>query len=400
MASLPLFNRASDSLNDQVLSVSDLTSRIKKTLESDYGDIGVCGEISNIARPRSGHIYFCLKDDSAQIRAVLWRSDARRLVFDLTDGLAVRAWGSVTVYPPRGEYQVTVRRLEPEGIGALELAFRQTVARLAAEGLFDPARKRPLPAYPRRIVVVTSPTGAAVHDLLQVIGRRWTATEILIVPTRVQGPGAAEEIAAAIALAGRVPDADLLIVTRGGGSLEDLWAFNEEIVARAIHAAAVPVVSAVGHEVDVTISDLVADRRALTPSEAGEVCVPDVREVRQRLNRFRDRLCRSADNHLERARTFLDRLHQRTDRALQNDLDRKRHTLHRLAAQLEALSPLAVLSRGYSLTLRAGDGAILRSASSVAPGELIETRLASGSLVSRVESANPEPPGGVGREHP
>lgn len=391
MASVPLFDRASNPLKDQVLSVSALTSLIRKTLETGFSEVGVCGEVSNLARPKSGHVYFCLKDDSAQIRAVLWRSDARRLVFDLTDGLAVRAWGSLTVYPPRGDYQLTVRKLEPQGIGPLELAFRQTVARLAAEGLFDPARKRSLPAYPRRIVVVTSPSGAAVHDLLQVISRRWAATEILVAPTRVQGPGAAEEIAAAIALAGRVIGVDLVIVTRGGGSLEDLWAFNEEVVARAIHGSRVPIVSAIGHEVDVTIADLVADRRALTPSEAGEVCVPEAREVRRRLDHWRDRLRRAAVNRLEQSRARLDRLQQRSERALRTDLDRRRHTLGRLAAQLEALSPLAVLARGYSLTLRAKEGTILRSADSVRIGDRIETRLAAGSLVSQVESIRPEP---------
>jgi exodeoxyribonuclease VII large subunit len=395
MATLPLFERPSDPAEGRLWSVSELTSLVQETLESGFADIGLHGEVSNVSRPRSGHIYFSLKDDSSQVRAVLWKSAAQRLVFDLTDGLAVRAWGSLTVYAPRGEYQVILRKLEPEGIGALELAFRQTVARLAAEGLFDPARKRPLPRYPRRIVVVTSPTGAAVRDLLQVIGRRWGATEILIAPTRVQGAGAAEEVAAAIGLANQVAGADLIIVTRGGGSLEDLWTFNEEVVARAIFASRLPVVSAVGHEVDVTVADLVADRRALTPSEAGELCVPDAREVRRQLDHLRDRLAHAATGQLAAARATLDALAGRAGRAIRHDLDRRRHDLARLAAQLDALSPLAVLARGYSLTLQADGATVVRSAGSVRPGDLIRTRLADGAIVSRVESVDPgdEPSG-------
>jgi exodeoxyribonuclease VII large subunit len=214
MASLPLFERLDESVQVPILSVSELTALIRATLEEGFGEVGLRGEVSNLSRPRSGHVYFSLKDEGAQVRAVLWKGDARRLAFDLEDGLAVRAWGELTVYAPRGEYQVVVRRIEPEGIGALELAFRQTVARLAAEGLFDPARKRPLPPFPARIAVVTSPTGAAVRDLLQVLGRRWPVAEVVVVPTRVQGPGAAGEVAAAIALADAATGADLIAATR------------------------------------------------------------------------------------------------------------------------------------------------------------------------------------------
>jgi exodeoxyribonuclease VII large subunit len=371
-------------------TVSQLTARIRDALETDFARVALCGEISNVSRPRSGHIYFCLKDDKAQIRAVIWRSDAQRLVFDLADGLAVRAWGAVTVYPPRGEYQLVVRKLEPEGIGPLELAFRQTVARLGAEGLFDQMRKRPLPRFPRRIVVVTSPSGAAIRDLLQVVSRRWSGTEILIAPTRVQGAESAREVAAAIRLAGRVADAELIIVARGGGSLEDLWAFNEEVVARAIFAAPLPVVSAIGHEVDLTIADLVADRRALTPTEAGELCLPDMSEVCGQLNALCARLGRSASVRFAQARTTLNTLADRGRRAIRLHLDQRRQQLGRQAAQLEALSPLAVLARGYSLTLRADGATIVRSAVQVERGEQIQTRLADGLLVSRVESADPE----------
>ena len=288
MSSLSLFSfePTDDPAGPSFCTVSELTAQIKMVLEEGFAEVAVQAEVSNLARPRSGHVYLSLKDDSAQIRAVLWKSEAQRIVFELTDGLAVRVWGRLAVYAPRGEYQLVIRRIEPEGIGALELAFRQTVARLAAEGLFDPARKRPLPRFPRRIVVVTSPSGAAVRDLLQVIGRRWRASEILIAPSRVQGAGAAAEVVAALALANRVAGADLIIVARGGGSLEDLWTFNEEAVARAIVASRLPVVSAIGHEIDVTIADLAADRRALTPSEAGEICVPDAEEVRRAIDRL------------------------------------------------------------------------------------------------------------------
>jgi len=366
-------------------TVTELTARIKTALERGFSDVTLRGEISNLARPRSGHVYLNLKDDGASIRAVLWKGDAQKVVFDLADGLAVKVWGKIAVYAPRGEYQVSVRRIEPEGIGALELAFRQTVARLAAEGLFDPARKKPLPRFPKRIVVVTSPTGAAVRDLLLVTGRRWPSAEILIAPAKMQGLGAAQEIADALALADRVAGADLVIVTRGGGSLEDLWAFNEEIVVRAIAAARLPVVSAVGHEVDTTIADLAADLRASTPSVAGEVCVPDAREVAQRLDRLGDRIARAGRDRIDQARARLGALADRARRAASRALDDRRHRLARLAAGLEALSPLGVLARGYSLTFRADSGDLVRAPADVRPGDLIRTRLASGQVVSRVE---------------
>jgi exodeoxyribonuclease VII large subunit len=391
MSSLSLFSfEPTDNLSGQVLcTVSELTAQIKLVLEEGFAEVAVRAEISNLARPRSGHIYLSLKDESAQIRAVLWKTVAQRLVFELTDGLAVRVWGRLSVYAPRGDYQIVIQRIEPEGIGALELAFRQTVSRLAAEGLFDPARKRALPRYPRRIVIVTSPSGAAVRDLLQVIGRRWRGSEILIAPSRVQGAGAAAEVVAALDLANRVAGADLIIVARGGGSLEDLWTFNEEVVVRAIVASRLPVVSAIGHEVDVTIADLAADRRALTPSEAGELCVPDADEERRNLQRLAQRLAHSSQVRCSEARARLDRLADRARRAISRDLDGRRHRVARLAASLDALSPLAVLARGYSLTF-AGDGVtLLRSAAEVQPGDLIQTRLGRGRITSRVEGTAP-----------
>jgi exodeoxyribonuclease VII large subunit len=392
MASLSSFRLGDDPFGMMFETVSSLTERIKDSLESDFAEVALHGEITNLARPRSGHIYFSLRDNAASIRGVMWKGDAQRLPFDVSDGLAVRVLGRLTVYPPRGEYQVVVRHLEPEGIGALELAFRQLFARLSAEGLFEPERKRPLPRYPRRIVIVTSPTGAAVRDLLQVTGRRWTPAELLIAPARVQGVGAGAEIAAAIGLANQVKDADLIIVARGGGSAEDLWAFNEEVVARAIAGSRLPVISAVGHEIDVTLADLAADRRALTPSEAGELAVPDGREVAMHLDRLADRIHRISQARLCEARARLDQLAERAGSALRKNLDDRRHLLARLAASLEALSPVSVLARGYSLTFQADGKTLVRSADDVRAGDLILTRLSSGQISSRVVPPAPSPP--------
>lgn len=377
MAALPLFDRTEKAA---LCSVSELTGRIKDVLESDFADVALVGEVSNLARPRSGHVYLSLKDDSAQIRAVIWKSVAQRLAFDLADGLSVRVFGDLAVYAPRGEYQITIRRVEPEGIGALELAFRQRFEKLQAEGLFDPTRKRALPRFPRRIVVVSSPTGAAVRDFLQVTGRRWPAAEILIAPTRVQGVGAAEEVAGAIALGNRVVGADLIVVARGGGSLEDLWAFNEEVVARAIAGSRLPVVSAIGHEVDVTLADHASDFRALTPSEAGERVVPDAREARLALEHLRTRLSRDARDRLADARQGLDDLALALERGLRRQVDDRRHRLAGLAGKLEALSPLAVLGRGYALAFVEGEAAPLVDPARVAPGDRLTIRLAGGTV--------------------
>ena len=384
MAGYPELTASLDPFGSMFESVSSLTERIKGTLETDFAGIAVHGEITNLARPKSGHLYFSLRDSTASLRAVMWKSDAQRLAFDLSDGLAVRMLGRLTVYAPRGDYQAVVRHLEPEGIGAQELAFRQLHARLSAEGLFDPQRKRHLPRFPRRILVVTSPTGAAVRDLLQVTGRRWAAAELLIAPARVQGAGAGAEIAAAIVLANRVENADLIIVARGGGSAEDLWAFNEEIVARAIAGSRLPVISAVGHEIDVTLADLAADRRALTPSEAGELAVPDSREVAMHLDRLAERIHRASQTRLREAKDHLDQLSERALAALRWQLDDRKHRLGRLAASLDALSPLAVLSRGYTLTFQADGKTLVLSPGEVRPDDLIHTRLKSGEITSRV----------------
>ncbi len=251
-------------MSDQsALTVSQLTAQIKGLVEESFPGVWVTGEVSNFSRPQSGHCYFTLKDDKAQIRAVMWRGTATKLNFDPTDGLDLVCHGRLDVYAPRGSYQLVIDQAYPKGVGALESALRQLREKLEREGLFDPSRKRPLPKFPRRIAFVTSPTGAAIRDFLEVLRRRWAGVEVLVVPARVQGEGAAAEIAAGIQLANRIrPSIDVLVVGRGGGSLEDLWAFNEEVVVRAVAASQIPTVSGVGHEIDVSLSDLAADVRA------------------------------------------------------------------------------------------------------------------------------------------
>ena len=388
-----------------------LSLRLKALVETGFPHVCVEGEISNFSRATSGHIYMTLKDETAQMRAVLWRSAAARIRFELHDGLHVVAAGPIEVYAARGSYQLVIESLAPQGIGPLELAFRQRYEKLAAEGLFRPERKRPLPRFPRRIALVTSPAGAAVRDMLQVITRRWPACEIVIVPVAVQGQTAAAEIAAALRNVPRLPGIEVVITGRGGGSLEDLWAFNEEVVARAIFECSVPVVSAVGHEVDVTIADLIADKRALTPSEAGEIVVPDCADVLCELEHLESRM-RSALKESLRRRGLLidglagsralarplevvhdrerkiDELADRLRRATCRQVERARHQLEAAGCTLDALSPLKVLYRGYSLSRNAATGELLRRASDVRVGDRIETRLAQGRLTSIVESAD------------
>ena len=364
------------------LTVSTLTGVIKEILETAVPAVRVAGELSNVVLARSGHLYATLKDDAAQIRVVMWKGKASRLRFDPADGLAVTCEGSVEVYAPRGQYQLILSTLEPAGVGALELAFRQLQAKLAAEGLFDADRKRPLPAFPRRVALVTSPTGAAVRDALQVLTRRWRGTDAVVVPTPVQGAGAAAKIAAALRTAGALPDVEVVLLVRGGGSLEDLWAFNEEPVARAVAGCRVPVVCGVGHEIDVTIADLAADRRALTPSEAAELAVPDGRAVEAFLHDAAARLPEALRRRVRTESQRLDDLSARLTTAAGRRVERATTTLHGLAGKLHALSPLAVLGRGYSLTTRGGE--VLRDAAAVSAGDEIETRLAEGAIRSRI----------------
>ena len=400
--------------DDSAMTVTELTAQVKGLIERSFPKVVVLGEISNFSRSGAGHWYLTLKDEGAQIRSAVWRSRATRIRFDVQDGMEVVATGSLGVYAPSGQYQLYIDRLEPRGIGALELAFRQLRDRLAGEGLFEPEHKQPLPRFPRRIALITSPTGAAVRDLLQVITRRWRAVDIVILPVPVQGEGAAPRIADAFRRVPQIANVDLVITGRGGGSLEDLWAFNEEVVARAIFECPIPVISAVGHEVDVSIADLVADRRALTPSEAGEIAVPDRVDVRATFDGYRNRLVTALRRRADAARARLDAVASRRvfthpldaihDRSLALDhlgerlkrtaaavIERRKQSLARHAASLDALSPLQTLARGYSVTTNT-DGRPVQSVTQVESGDLIQTRLHDGLLTSRVESAVPTAP--------
>ena len=443
----------------RVVSVAELTASIRAVLESGFGDLWVEGEISNCKRWNTGHLYFTLKDGTAQIRAVMYRSAVRYLKFTPEDGQHVIARGRLAVYEPKGEYQLLCDHLQPQGLGALQLAFEQLKKKLLAEGLFDQARKRPLPALPDRIGIVTSLDGAAIRDIIKVITRRHPNVRLLIRPTRVQGDGAAAEIADALRSVSRVPGVDVVILARGGGSAEDLVPFNQEPVARAIVSSRVPIVTGVGHEVDFTIADFVADLRAPTPSAAAEVVVAAQEEFRMRIDRQTHRLRAAVGATLEKRRS---RLHLLTSRrglagmparlalrgrhvaelthaleraghaavasrerefrtlrlaleardlgrrlaAIRGRLDTAAGRLHgviarrharasgqfgALAARLDSLSPLAVLGRGYAVCWNDARTAIIRSATTVRPGERVHVTLEEGALTCLVKDVQASP---------
>jgi exodeoxyribonuclease VII large subunit len=396
-------------MHQRAYTVSAITAHIKKTIDGDRSlqDLWVEGEISNWSRSRAGHCYFTVKDAGAAIRAVIWRSTASALTFAPEDGQAVLAHGHVSVYAPQGQYQLYVDALQPTGRGALYAQFEALKARLAAEGLFDHERKRTLPPFPTRIGVVTSSTGAALRDILHVLGRRWPLVEVLLAPTLVQGDRAPAQIVAALkALYGR-DGIDVIIVARGGGAIEDLWAFNDERVARAIVASPIPVVSGVGHETDYTIADFCADVRAPTPSAAAEIAVPDrtkvsenlaatafalaesahryVREARQSLESMAQALRqRSPRLRVERDRQYIDGLQQRLDVAGQHHLELLRERLRGAAHRLGGLDPYATLARGYAI-VRRKDGQVVRTIAQVNPGSVLAIHVTDGSFPARVE---------------
>jgi exodeoxyribonuclease VII large subunit len=405
----------------RVYTVSELTRAVKELLEDAHPCVWVEGEVSNLARPTSGHVYLTLKDEEAPLRAVVYRGIALRLRFDLRDGMKVLARGRLSVYTPRGEYQLLIEEVQPKGIGPLELAFRQLKEKLFTLGVFDAAHKKPLPRFPQRIALLTSATGSAVRDLLEVLSRHWPAVEVWVCPVRVQGEGAALEIAGAVGLlndvgrAGGVSPIDVLVLARGGGSLEDLWPFNEEVVARAIFNSVIPVVTGVGHEDDLTIADLVADLRALTPTHAAQQVVPDRAELLGALASVEDRLRALLSGHLELARARLEQLAsrpclrrptepirererrlddwaERLQRAGAATLERTAQRLEGLAARLEAVSPLKVLARGYSLTRRLDDLTVVRGPGQVQSGDWLLTQVEGGRIISRVESVQREGP--------
>ncbi|MEZ4745753.1 MAG: exodeoxyribonuclease VII large subunit [Calditrichia bacterium] len=391
-------------------SVSQLTRDIKSVLEQSFPRLWVEGEISNYKRHSSGHIYFTLKDESAQISCAMWKFRAAQLAFLPQDGIKVLVEGDVQVYERSGNYQLIIQQIQPAGVGALQMAFEQLKRRLLAEGLFDDAHKKTLPLFPGSVGVITSPTGAAIRDIVSVIQRRSPATKIMMLPVRVQGAGAAEEIAAAIGTFNKYQNVDVLIVGRGGGSLEDLWAFNEEIVARAIFDSTVPVISAVGHEVDFSIADFVADHRAPTPSAAAEIAVRDWREIQGQLNYFHEKMGSLLHKRLDNLRDQLTNWQnsyafrrpldlvfqhrQRLDelqRSLTNNVNHaiqmRQVNLKHIQTQLNSLNPDAILKRGYSIATR--NGKILTDASQLANGDSVHIRLASGGFDSTVTSVEP-----------
>ena len=412
----------------RVYSVTELTRQIRVLIEGTLGGVCVEGELSNLRQPPSGHGYFTIKDESAQIRGVIWRSDMRGLLFVPRDGMRVRVFGSLTVYERDGSYQIVVKRMEEGGKGSLQAAFEALKKKLSGEGLFAVERKRKLPLLPRHIGVVTSPTGAAIRDILNVLRRRFPNLHVVISPARVQGAGAAQEIAAAIDLLNRKGDIDVMIVGRGGGSLEDLWCFNEEVVARAIERSNIPVISAVGHETDFTICDFVADLRAPTPSAAAEIVVGRKKEflgalrqqasvmtrlLKHSLLEARGRFHAAARSYVFRepgnaARVYrqkIERLQDRTSHSLErkfregqqhaDDLSsRMKHSVNKvftlrvqqarsLERQLAAYNPLAVLKRGYSITFTA-NGRAVRTAGDVSDGDMLVTRVGEGEFKSKV----------------
>lgn len=403
-------------MEENIFSVTELNEHIKDLMDSDGALSRLCvrGELSNYKVYPSGHHYFTLKDASASLRCVMFKNAASKLVFRPESGMGVLCTGSVSVYPRDGAYQLYVSRMSPEGVGDLYLAYEQLKDRLQQEGLFDPAAKKPLPRFPRTIAVITSGAGAAVRDVIRVLGKRWPMSKVVVLPVRVQGKEAPPEIVGAIRYANRYRVADLIITGRGGGSIEDLWAFNDERVARAIYASEIPVISAVGHEPDVTIADFVADLRAATPSNGAELAVPDEADVRERLRSMRSRMEQILERRLRQERQrltqlssrrvmedpaatvnqkrlLLDALERRLLNAAELQNRRKREGFGRLCASLDALSPLKVLSRGYSV-VRNEQGAVVSSSEQLSLGEKVNVNMAHGAIACRVEDIRvPDP---------
>lgn len=420
-----------------VYSVTRLNNEIKDLLDAvpGYRNLLVQGEISNYKAHSSGHHYMTLKDEGASINAVMFRSDAMRLKFRLENGMKVIVRARVSSFPRTGQVQLYISEVIPDGAGALSLAFEQLKRKLQAEGLFDPAHKKPIPTCPQRIALVTSPTGAAVRDMIRILGRRWPLAKVTLYPAQVQGQGAAESIARALMLANAVGEADVILCGRGGGSMEDLWAFNEEVVARAIYDSDIPVISAVGHEPDVTIADFVADLRAPTPSGAAELAVPDRAEYalsvrtldtrlrtaahkqiearRQRLTALQERLeLRTPANYIAEKRLLLDQMTDRLCAALparlvreeqkltvlrqrlltagQGGLHRRRLRFAQTVATLDAISPLRVLARGYAVATRGKRGAVVTDAAALEAGDTLHVRFAKGAANCRVTDTEEE----------
>lgn len=396
----------------QTLSVTELNNRIKGLLDMDpmLADVCVRGELSNYKIYPSGHHYFTLKDAESSLKCVMFRANASKLRFRPESGMGVTAFGRVSVYPRDGAYQLYCTALQPEGVGDLQVAFEQLKAKLSAEGLFDREHKKPLPAFPEKIAIITSSAGAAVHDMIRILGHRWPMSKVLLLPVRVQGAEAPPEIAGAIRYANEFHVADLIITGRGGGSIEDLWAFNDERVARAVYASEIPVISAVGHEPDVTISDYVADARASTPSNAAEIAVPDWHEMRDVLDGFgirsrqamqkkitelSQRLDALAEKrvltdpavYIDNRRMELDHMRDRLSAAAERKLAAGKQDFVKLASALDAMSPLRVLTRGYSIAEDFA-GLPVKTAAQLKSGDRLHLRFSEGSADCTVDSVN------------
>ncbi len=394
---------------DSVLTVSQLTRQIKRNLEGEFTDLWVGGEISNYVRHSSGHHYFTIKDDGSELPCAMWRSTAAGIKLRLKNGMDIIVSGDISVYEPRGRYQFIVRWIIEKGVGQLELKFRELKDRLQREGLFADEYKKPVPQFPRAIGLVTSETGAAVRDMINVLRRRMPSCRIVLCPVAVQGDGAAVDVARGVRLFNVYRDVDLMIVGRGGGSMEDLWAFNEEVVARAIFKSEIPVISAVGHEVDFTIADFVADMRAPTPSAAAELAVPDYRDVLSAVNEYRRRMTSSVVSQSSFLRERLERLSssyvfrrperifesqkQQVDelsvdlaRSMSLRAERLRGRLESATGRLGSLSPKGVLKRGYAICRTHPEGMIVRSPKDVAGSKMISVELAEGTILSMVDS--------------
>ncbi len=393
----------------QPYTVSGITREIKSIIEGSFPPVWVQGEISNYTHHVSGHRYFTLKDELAQLRCVMWKWSASKLRFTPMDGMRVLAYGEISVYERGGIYQLVIYQIQPAGIGELQLAYERLKRKLASEGLFDESRKKPIPAFPRRVGVVTSPTGAAIRDIVKIIGRRAPDVEVILWPARVQGDGAAEEIATGLDKFNEYGEVDLIIVGRGGGSIEDLWAFNEEIVARAISRSRIPVISAVGHEIDFTIADFVADRRAPTPSAAAEIAVRDRRELvgeisslvgRARsailsrlevLGRRKEELCssyafRRIGDRLKDRWQRLDELENRMFREFDRAASDRTRLFKSSYGRLRALDPSAPFRRGFSICVKLPEGKIVTRSSELSPDDRVKLRFLEGSAICEVES--------------
>ena len=406
MSQLPLFSIP-------LWSVSDLTRYLRDVLESDeiLQDLWVRGEVSNLSRPGSGHVYFTLKDNTSALKCVMWRNAAARLSFNLRDGQAIEAHGNLSIYEAAGQYQLYADVIRPAGEGALFQEFLRLKARLEAEGLFDPEHKRPVPRWPRRIGIVTSPTGAALRDMLNTLRRRFPLVEVVLAPTTVQGEEAPAGIVTAIQALNRLVQLDVIIVARGGGSIEDLWAFNDERVARAIATSAIPVISGVGHETDFTIADFVSDLRAPTPTAAAELATPNRADLQIATNEIHNRMLRAIQSQLSGWRWSFDRLRSalalrsptgrvRSDRQRLDDQARQLSTIlaHQLTLRrarlsamddkLTALDPISILRRGYALVTHP-DGSLVRSVKQVHPGAPLTIRLHDGSFPALVGEKGP-----------